>query len=633
MTRFVAGGLLAVLAGGTLTPPAAAQSALRDVFTRSELEAAGVHRMGEVLQRVTRWNGTAEGVAWFLAPDALPVYALPRGLPEWTVMVDGQRVETGALGAVFAELAPLLVQQIDSVVVVRHPGIAGGTFVPRGVLHVHSRSLPRGVFARADVRTGSETGDPGPYLATARITPNVDRNGYDASAMLGYGGRGWEVEAGLRRMKQNVTDPRLVELYDTKKIQSYTTVRGPALRASAEAFGGRHHLLLGRTDQSGFVHLPALGRMERSAIRYTHAGASGTVALSPATRSTYRVTRSSLSLGRVEDSLPARAPARRTSTHAALGVQHDRGSARLEAGAELADRAFTGGGVASESRRTHLTLFAQAARTASAAWSDRYAVALVAGDGGLAGKGSATGTWTPDSARSLAGVVALSRQLPGEDGDWMDAPFFRFAAEPPPASSILLWSELVWRQPLGRALWAEAGGVYGHVAQTGERGRRSLPGVLRPDGAGIVRGGRAGVRLGLGTEGSRRLSGRVVYQSVGPVAASETLERALHTLPRHSLAGTLVYTPVPSLELALLLDHRAATSWRAVGTALEAREGELDPVSRFDLALQKWFWQRRLRTRLAVQNVLGTPERYHPRGADFDLRFSLTGAISLQPQP
>lgn len=626
MTRFLLGGLLAVLADGTFTPPAAAQSALRDVFTRSELEAVGVHRMGEVLQRVTRWNGTAEGVAWFLAPDALPVYALPWGLPEWTVMVDGQRLETGALGAVFAEFTPLLVQQIDSVVVVRHPGVAGGTFVPRGVLHVHSRRLPRGVFARADVRTGSETGDPGPYLATTRITPNVDRNGYDASAMLGYGGRGWEVEAGVRRMKQNVTDPRLVELYDTKKIQSYTTVRGPALRASAEAFGGRHHLLLGRTDQSGFVHLPALGRMERSGIRYTHAGASGTVAFSSAINATYRVTQSSLSLGRVEDSLPARAPARRTSTHAALGVQHDRGSTRLEAGAELADHAFAGGGV------THLTLFAQAARTASAAWSDRYAFALVAGDGGFAGKGSATGTWKPDSARSLTGVVALSRQLPGEHGDWMDAPSFRFAPEPPPASSVLLWSELVWRQPLGGAVWAEAGGVYGHVAQRGEAGRRPLLDILPADG-GDVRGGRAGVRLGLGTEGSRRLSGRVVYQSVSPVAASETLERALHTLPRHSLAGTLVYTPVPSLELALLIDHRAATSWRFEGPAGEAGEGELDPVSRFDLALQKWFWQRRLRTRLAVQNVLGTPERYHPRGADFDLRFSLAGAISLQPQP
>ena len=630
MSRCLKVAVMAAFACGAIATPAAPQSALRDVFTRSELEAAGVHRLGEVVQRVTRWNGTAEGVAWFLAPDALPAYALRRGLPEWTVMVDGQRLEARALGAFFAELAPLLVQQIDSVVVVRHAGVAGGTFVPRGVLHIHSRSLPRGVFARADVRTGSETGDPGPYLATARITPNVDRNGYDASALVGYGGRGWEVEAGLRRMKQNVTDPRLVELYDTKKIQSYTNVRGPSLRASAQAFGGWHHLLLGRTDQSGFVHLPALGRMERSGIRYTHAGASGTVAWTPAISSTYHVTRSSLSLGQVRDSLAAPDPARRTSTHAALGVRHDGGSARLEAGAELADRAHSRDGVADEVRRTHLTLFAQATRPAAAAWSDRYAVAVVTGSGGVAGKGSATGTWKPDSARSLTGVVALSRQLAGEDGGWLDEPFHRSVTARPSGGSVLLWTELVWRQPLGSALWAEAGGVYGHVATTGERGQRSLLYVLPGDDGGAVRGGRAGVRLGLGTEGSRRLSGRVVYQSITPVAATETLERALNTLPRHSLAGSLVYTPVPSLELALLLDHRAATSWRGLGTA---EAGEVEAVSRFDLALQKYFWQRRLRTRLAVQNVLGTPERYHPRGADFDLRFSLAGALSLQPQP
>ena len=203
----------------------------------------------------------------------------------------------------------------------------------------------------------------------------------------------------------------------------------------------------------------------------------------------------------------------------------------------------------------------------------------------------------------------------------------------PPRGSLLLWSELVWRQPVVGPLWGEAGGVYGHVAQDGARARRlPLDVVSDPDG-GTVRGGRAGVRLALGAERSPRLSGRVVYQSISPVAASETLEHALQTLPRHSLTASLVYTPVASLQLAGLFDYRAASDWRGVESAPGAGAGELAPVSRFDVAVQKWFWQRRLRTRLAVQNLLGTPERYHPRGADFDFRFSLTGSIALQPQP
>lgn len=601
--------------------PAAAQLQPRERYTRAELEVLGVQRLSELVQRVDARAGTAEGLSWFGGADHLPAAALGRrGLPEWTILVDGQRVDVVTGGAVFPELIPLSVQQVDSVVVVREPGIVEGSVAPRGVIHIYSRRLAKGLNASGAGRTGSETGDPGPYLATPRTTPNVDRVGFDASGQVGYGGRGWEAEVGVRQTEQSVTDPRLLERFGTKQFQSYTTASGPSLRARVHALGGSHQLLLGGTEQSGFVYIPWARTVERTSVRAEHAGLSGALALGTSFRGTYRLAHSSLRVAKLEDRLAPVPEQRRTTERATLELWRDGGESRVAAGAEAAAHAYAASGAA-EVRRLRLTLFALAERGAEGpGWSQRVTAAVVRGGGRLGGMASAAAGWTPDSARSLTASVALTRHIAEGPGD--QAPrhlLSRVGAAP--SAHTLLWSELVWRERLAGGLNAEFGGVYGFVSE--EDGEQVRP--PGPFASEAVRGGRAGVRVGVSGNGPGPLSGRLVYQSVSTVGASPVLARAMESIPDHSLAGSLLYSPVPSLQVGLLADVRSATAWTSA-----AENGGVEPVSRVDLSVQKWFWGKRMRTHLGVQNVLNTPERYHPLGAQFDRRFFLTGVLSLR---
>jgi hypothetical protein len=608
---------------------ARAQSPVSGVVTRADLEAAGIHRLSELMQWVGGWNLTVDGLSWSVSPDGLPTAALPRaGLPEWTLLVDGQRVDVAALGAWLPELAPTAVQQIDSVRVVRTPGIAGGAFTSRGVLHVFTRRAPAGVSVHTWIRTGGETGDPGPYLFTPHATANVDRTGADVVGVVGYGSQRWNAQISFREINHSMTDPRLIERYHTKESQSYTTAGGPAVRLEAEVLGGRHVLLLGHTDHVGFIFLPARGRMERSALTLTHVGATGSLALRPRTHAAYRLTRSGHLLGREPDRFPAFGTHRRSLSHASAELSHRTDAWWVRTGIGVDERVLRLEGVPESEQRIHTTLFGEVEHESSAAWSQRYAAALVQEGDRVGFRASASAIWQPDSARSLSGSFSAMQQLPDEGTAWMDARTVEEGRARPNPQRTLLWSEIVWQQELTRAIAWDIGAVYGSIAESrGAAGETaSLSSGSSPDTLG---GGRFGVRAGLSLDAPPHLRGRVLYHSIAPLAASEDLVQAMETIPDHLLQGSLTYTPVPNFRLGLLLDYRTSLGWRGRELSRVSGKEKIDPVSRVDLSIEKWLWMRRVHTQLVLRNLLNTPERYHPFGAQFDRRFFLGASVRL----
>lgn len=618
--------LLCSLTLGLAPGSAAAQGAGRQVFTRTELEAAGIHRVSGLMEWLGGWSSSVNGLAWTLAPDALPRSALPRaGLPEWTLVVDGQHVDLAALGAWFPELSPVPVQQIDSVEVIRAPGLAGGAFASRGVLRVHTRRPPRGGSANVWYRTGSETGDAGPYVYTPLNTPNVDRTGHDMVGIVGYGGRGWDAQLSVRHITHPATDPPLDERYGTLEHQLFVYVRGPVLKLGADAFGGRHEVTLGQVDQEGFTYLPARGRMERSDVIATHAGAAGTFGWTPRTELAYRFSRSDLELIKRRDRLPYMGSDRRSLAHGSLELRHRFSGWQARAGYGADHRSLTLEQQGEDpDPRLQGTLFGELQRDDSAL-TPRLSAALVRVGNEVGVKAAADARWSIDSTRALVGSLSAVQHLPFEGSAWIDAWSLRGTRPAPPPRRTLVWSEVGWEQQVSPALMLEAGGVYGRITESASRPAAS-------DAADDpAEGGRFGVRLGATLRSSSRFSGRLVYQSIAPVAASPALRRAMETISAHSLTGHLSYTPVPSLRLGTRVHFRSATDWGGASPSLVDVEQELEGISRLDLSVEKWMWKRRLRTQFQVRNVLDAPERYHPYGTDFDLRYFVGAELSLPP--
>lgn len=606
---------LCLLAPGAV-PEAAAQAPGREVLRRAELDALGVHRLSDLIRWAAGRAATVDGLGWQVSPDGLPADGTPGASPpQWRVLVDGVPVDVAGLGALMPELAPVGVEAIDSVEVIRAPALVGGQLAARGVLHLHTRRPAPGPSLGLGYRNGSETGDPGPYRWTPLATPNVDRDGPDGHAWTGYTARRWHARAGVRYLRTPVTDSLLHHHFRTAWYQPFAYVWGPTLQLGGEGLGGRHRMVLGHVDHDGYAWAPAAGGLQNSQLALTQGGAAGSVAVGRGARVEYQLAHSRLRWVKEPDLLPARAPHLRASTRGAVELLAGGGAWRGRLGLGAVRRDLRAATEAPGEHRQRASIFAGVEHTPGSAWSAQLAGSAGRGSGTWSGAALAAARWSPGPSRALA-VSAAAAHLPPDQGTaWTDA---RALPGPPLplAGWRLLRADLGWEQRLSSWLRLDAGAAYTHL-------RQAPPAASPPAAAEAstpVSGGRFGLRgrLALDAPG---VHGWVRYDALAPAMATAAWEPAMESLADHLLQALLAYTPAASFRLAASVDHRSGAPWTALP------HPPLRPFTRVDLSAEKWFWNRRARAQLAIQNALNQPERHHPLGARWDLRYYVAGSV------
>ncbi|MBW3629798.1 MAG: Plug domain-containing protein [Gemmatimonadetes bacterium] len=598
--------------------PGGGRSAAREVYTRSDIEAAGLHRFSEIIQWVSGWSATVGGVSWGSSLDGLPSGALTGiPLPDPTLLVNGQRVAVDAHGVWMPELAPVLVQQIDSVVVTRHPGLAAGSISSRGTVHVHARSAPAGASGLTWYRNGAETGDPGPYQWTPRATPNVGRTGPDAGGILAYGARRWDAELGFRYIRQDVTDARLRRLHGEGQSE-FVYTRGPALRTRLDALGGRHELLLSHVAQRGSAYYQDVGRLSHALLSSSYIGLSGVLGTPAGARATYRLSHSDVWS---EHSEGPGIPNGRSLSHGSLEwrmpVAGWEGIAALAVDSWGLEAAVPPD---AQHRHTQGSMSLAAERRSPGGAEQRIAASLVRVGGRVADRFAATSEWRIGEGRTLHVAGSSVRVLPGE----------AFAANSwilphRPVTIIdarLLRSEAGLTQQVTPSTAIYAAGLLSMVLPSGRAGSPTAESDSSWTG---LRGTRIGARLGL-TLGGPALRARVLYQAHASLRPSDDLSRAAAVVPRHALVASLAYSLAPSFRLAATAQLRSATRWDPALSPI-GESYQLDPISRLDLSVEKWLWRRRIRAQFVIRNTFDTMEIYHPAGGEFGLRYFLVASL------
>ncbi|MBW3627895.1 MAG: hypothetical protein KY464_01240 [Gemmatimonadetes bacterium] len=606
-------------------PDAEGQVLSRTVLTRAELQARGVHRVSQIAQWVGGWSSTVEGIAWNASFDGIMAGAEPaRGLPPVEIVIDGQRMDLDLLGGLLLDTAPVAIQQVDSVVITPGPVLAGGAMASRGEVRLYTRTVTQGPRAEGWARFGSETGDPGPYQFTPLTTPNVDRIGLDLAALAGYGTGGWNAEVAVRSLEQSVTDPRLIQRFNTKELQAYTTVSGPSVKLGVEALGGRHTLLWGQSRQDGFVYLFGRGRMERLTLGHAHLGASGTFSGPGPTSVVYHASRTGRtvlpdSIGSVQ----ARGTLRheRRFSNGSVEVLRPIGSWTASVALDVNERAVRPVSSGGWRGRAHVALQGEASRATESSRGS-FAVSMVRGEGGAtAGRLTSVAEWRPQAAQTFAGRVSVWQQLPEESSAWIDRWVRGDTLSPSLPRRSFARGELGFRRALTPGTAVEVAGTYGYM--------RSGPSDSARTAAGDLRGGRLGFRAAAHADPSPRLHVRVSYESVAPFHASEDMHDAMRSLPHQRLDGSVLYAPVENLRLSLLVLLQGASTGSPLGNPAVPDSDATPAMRRVDLSMEKWFWRRHVRAQLIGANIFNSPERYHRFGAQFDRRMILGAAVTL----
>jgi hypothetical protein len=607
------------------------------VIRRAQLQVAGWQRLSEILDGAVGWSrASTDALTYSASPDRLPSVGVSApGAPEWLVFIDGMRIPTSLFGLHLLELLPITTTQIDSVRVVRGPVIVYGRIAARGAIEVFSTRVPQDASAAIELQHGDETGDSGPFRFTDLWTPNVEKVGPFVNGHTAYASPRWEIRGGIHVASLNLSDTLIAGRFPGERF--YETLRGdalavtPSLRISFTPGNSlsRHDLIASRGMQRGLFYVPASRREQMLDIEQTYAAIGGR-GMAGDTRLAYALTGSAIDVGPLASPLPFTVGHTRRSTDVQIDAERDLGRISITATGGAAQSDLTRGGTSDSRASSRAGVGAtgpvgSATQISARAVANRSAGRTVV-DAHIDGRVALGGAGTTLIETS----AAITHPMSDGNSEWMD----RAILVPGVGFRTLEMSALAVavRRTLG-APGRRSGSVSGAArlvrtsdwellappAATGGTVVASIDSALHPATIAIVG---ASVHV----EDSVSFVS-LSFEHGAPLSADPAMRDAIRSTVADQLLAEVGVTPVTNIRVGLRVDVGSSAWWRTFTTA---RAGPTVPSRRrIDVTVEKWAWQRRLRIHLLLRNVLNEDERYHPDGAQWNLRSHLTVSMVL----
>jgi hypothetical protein len=613
--------------GASLAAPTMAQTT---VVRRVDIDRAGWNRVSEILDAAVGWGrASVDGFTYSASPDHLPVVGESApSMPEWIVILDGQRVPTDLFGLHVLELLPVSVGQIDSVVFTRGPVIYAGVPAPRGVMSIFSRRFHPGFNGESTYQHGDESGDPGPYRYTNLSSPNVEKIGPFAHGDIGWRGGSWDVDAGIHIASINVTDTLISSRFPPATFagvrQDVLSIT-PTFRAGVDAVGGRHEVMASRGEQRGLFFIPPQRGEQSLRTTNTYVGIDGSLNAGSAATLTYEGSSSSLDASDLASPLAFTVGHTRHHLGGKVSATHAVGRVALTMGG-LADRwtldapaaqgspSSSGGGP-----------FARALMPLGSIVKLDANMALIF-DGAHPGSldASLEASFRLDSLTSLAIRGSRVHAHPNMEGSWIDAYLLGYAL-PGRAPTLNAVSAALVRRfaPYVAATIELRGENIADWSGLDVPMSRSLasPPDLQLHNADVL-----GEHARIETIGEHVWQGSIEYDHAGTFDRDPSFAHELASQSGDDLRAQVSVSPVRDFRMSGIVNLSGESRWEAFGTA-NGSPAVVPPVRRVDASMEKWMWQRRLRLELLYRNLLNEPDRSHPFGAQWNLRWHVSASL------
>ena len=625
MIRRTLAPVIIALALVAATTRVAAQAPV--VIRRAEIERSGWNRIAALLEGAAGWGrSSVDGSNFAASPDRLPQPGeSSAGTAQWLVFVDDQPVQTNMFGLHLLELLPVPPGGIDSVLIVRGPAFVNGTPAPRGAILIYRSRPAKGTFAQFTYEHGDETGDPGPYRYTPLQSPNLEKLGPFAHADLGYAAGTWNLDVGVHFTSLNTTDSILQSRFpgfSAQVPQDVMTVT-PTLRAEARAFG-RHELLASYGEQRGLMLVPTTTREQSVRSRATSVGVGGELDSIASTVVGYNAAIWSADVRELDSPLPFAIGHRRDSWSASVEARRHVGAARVTLGAGGYQwRVERDGGTRTRTAARELA----SVRVPVARSSLEVTGALINGARGTTADGSASVAVPIDSATSIVVGGSTMHEHPDIDGAWIDAVVL--GREPRNEDSRFSNGSIALTRRFASHVALAADARIERVGAWRLAGAPILPGTALPDTSPLqtTSGTFTGAGLRVESVGSGVWQGSLSYDWMSLTSGDSSLRARVRSSPANELRAQISAAPVRDFRVTATADVMDGTAWPGFG-ADSATLGTA-AITRIDASAEKWMWSRRLRIQLLFQNLLNRPERYHPYGAQWNLRWHLLGSLVL----
>ncbi len=582
------------LAGSVLlsATPALAQRSGQRTWRREDIAARGWHRLGDIVAALPPGTaGSIDGFNWQLGSMSVPMpESRSSGPSAWLFRIDGARIPVDINGLWMFDLAPVAMTQVDSIVVSTMPMIIDGRPVRGGSIDVFTRRPAAPVSVTADYQHGDESGDPGPYRYTPRANPNVEKLGPFTSGAIGVRRSHVAADAGARYTSLNITDQQvLADLGSASpSVQSDVNASGGSGTITTWTDSSEQKTFGGRGRFTGLTLVPSTHQLETARVIGGYGASAGTARIG-ALKLRYAATRAELDTRPQTSSLPFTIGHTRALTDALIDAPISR---FLELGAGVTNWEATASG------------FASVSRVEGRGWASLN----VHDVHGLVAMSVSNNNVLPSAelrASRLLGTTAvgiraihLSTRTDSDDG-WIGP-----NGGPIATSKALSTDELRLTLDPANFSW--------------------LTGFTRvwrasyPDGIG----GDGRWQFGAGLQAGHDIANRVLLHA----AAEAVSRRDDESTPGFSASGDASMHAPGNFLLAAAAGISSETTWDIPGSNQSTRG-----IRRLDLSANKSMWHDRARAQLVLRNLFNTAERYHPLGAQWNLRTHLALTIDLPP--
>jgi hypothetical protein len=620
----------ALTCGGQL----AAQSPGRAVFTRADIQAAGWQRISEILDAAPGWRITStDGFTITPSAEGLPnPGASGLGSPSVTIIVDGAKVPVSVLGQSELEFAPVLLAQLDSVVLTTEPRLVLSRIETHGTIEFFSRNTPRGTSAQGEFQVGDVANKPGLYKYTPLNPSNREHHGPFHHLLFGYGTSRGGLEVGYRFATLNTTDSLILArtpgglTVGTAQINEVA----PVIHGDLDVLGGHNAIDATRAHYSGLYFVPSLGHEQSLRMYATSVTASGVAPMPRHLQLDYSAAYTSDDLTPLPSASPSTTVHGRVNENAAIAVSKifddslratlggafDTWTLHLPVGASDLSRA-------AEHLSGQVTM-PRLGRFASTLGATLTHSELATNPGGLLSM-----RFDATHSDALTFFASALGQAVDADGSWIDPLIVRGSALVNTRSSLS--ADASWMHALlngvtlftgarasSVANWPIALAVDTGFAETrGEVPRAPLPQSINT----------AAWRFGVEAPHASRFSGRVMYSFSAAFGGDSLARDAARSVARHQVNGVAWFAPGGNWRFMTLVQAVSATHWSAFPAINGGWPPDVGGFTRIDLGAEKWLMHRRFRLQYLVRDIFNDSERWQPRAAQFNLRWMLSGSF------
>ena len=608
----------------------------QQIITAEMMQEIGIVRLADLLQLIEGGSfSTIDGFHGESNPGSLN----PFRTNKWVIFVDGLPFMPGPFGASDLSGLPITLHDVAFVEVAHVPQFYEGTFAERGLIHIHTKQLTKGISVRGSSWTGNETGDPGPLRYMGK-DGSVDQIGPDIEGTVGWRGAwGW-ARASIITRSHHPTDPALVNrnsaIFGTWPRQDMVA---PSIRFHIDGEDSYHDLSVGFTRLSDFVFLKPFGREIPAETFAGWSGLSGALPLTEKTQLRYRTSysvnqlderknRDNLEFDWRQDILSVNVEALRHGpaylSTAGATLEHT----KAHTGYLLSDRVYRNAG-----------FYYRMQRITSPSFQPDLAFQLSTNGDDVALRSVLGASWHVRSGSALKATLAYSERFFEDDnGLWywtrkgygfLDDLNVDYTLAESFDKSRTMTADLCWQGSQTHELRLKLQAYYRYFADlTMERQvfqfdpeEAAFWGSVRVESqlGGQVVGGMIGLDHNITPGLLHRFSAGLQTD----IAGDALFRGAWQSLPALQVHSIWTFTLVQNFSLGAVLKYRSSSHWTEY-IEVESQSGGLYKATvpaalTVDLTAHKWFWRQRIGGTVVVRNLFNQQYRYQPIGATFDL--------------